>query len=106
MAFFVRGQKTDLLGCEVLALGVVSGLLISYLHEGGLDGTPPSEGGMARACGASDVESSVGEALGLGLRVDGDATWAPFVLAMAEMERNCLVCVPQGACWVRRGASS
>ena len=51
----------------MLALGVVSGLLISYLHEGGLDGTPPSEGGMARACGASDVESSVGEALGLGL---------------------------------------
>ena len=42
---------------------------------------------MARACGASDVESRAGEALGLGLRVDGDAAWAPLVLAMAKMER-------------------
>ena len=61
---------------------------------------------MVGAYGASDVESRTGEALGLGLQVDGDAAWAPLVLAMAEMERNCLVCVPQGACWVRRGASS
>ena len=36
-----------------------------------------------------NVESRVGEALSLGLRVDGDAAWAPLVLAMAEMERNC-----------------
>ena len=56
---------------------------------------------MVKACGASDVESRAGEALGLGLRVDRDATWAPLVLAMAEMERNCLACVPLGACWVR-----
>ena len=35
-----------------------------------------------------NVESRVGEALSLGLRVDGDAAWAPLVLAMAEMERN------------------
>ena len=49
---------------------------------------------MEGACGASDVESCAGEALGLGLRVDGDATWAPLVLAMVEMERNCLACVP------------
>ena len=61
---------------------------------------------MVGACGASDVESRAGEALGLGLRVDGDAAWAPLVLAMAEIERNCLACVPQGACWVHGGASS
>ena len=42
---------------------------------------------MAKACGASDVEFRVGEALGLGLQVDGDTAWAPLVLAMAEMER-------------------
>ena len=42
---------------------------------------------MARACGATDVKSRISEALGLGLRVDGDAVWAPFVLAMVEMER-------------------
>ena len=45
---------------------------------------------MVEACGASDVESRAGEALGLGLQVDGDATQAPLVLAMAEMERNYL----------------
>ena len=78
----------------MLALGVVGGLLVSYLYRRGLDGTLPSEGGMARACGASDVESRIGEAFGLGLRVDGDATWAPLILAMAEMERNCLAYVP------------
>ena len=61
---------------------------------------------MGEACRASDVESCVGEALGLALRVDGDAAWAPLVLAMDEMQRNCLACVPQGACWVRGGASS
>ena len=49
---------------------------------------------MVGAYGASDVESHLGEALGLGLRVDGDATWTLIVLAMAEMERNCLACVP------------
>ena len=59
-----------------------------------LEGTPPSESGMARACGASDVESRAGETLGLGLRVDGDVAWAPLVLAMVEIERNCLACVP------------
>ena len=42
---------------------------------------------MVEAYGASDVESRVGEALGIGLRVDGDAMWALLVLAMAEMER-------------------
>ena len=42
---------------------------------------------MTEACGASDVESRVGEALGLGLRVAGDVAWAPPVLAMVEMER-------------------
>ena len=42
---------------------------------------------MTEACGASDVESHAGEALGIGLRVDGDAMWALLVLAMAEMER-------------------
>ena len=46
---------------------------------------------MAKACGASDVESRIGEALGLGLRADGDAAWAPLVLAMDEIER-----LPQG----------
>ena len=46
---------------------------------------------MVEACGDSDVESCVGEALGLGLRADGDAAWAPLVLAMAEIER-----LPQG----------
>ena len=42
---------------------------------------------MAEACGASDMESRAGEALGLVLRADGDATWALLILAMAEMER-------------------
>ena len=42
---------------------------------------------MAKACGASDVESRIGEALGLGLRADGDAAWAPLILSMVEMER-------------------
>ena len=32
------------------------------------------------------MESRTGEALGFGLRVNGDAAWAPLVLAMAEME--------------------
>ena len=45
---------------------------------------------MAEACGASYVEFRAGEALGLGFQVDGDATWAPLVLAMAEMEKNYL----------------
>ena len=49
---------------------------------------------MTGAYGASDVESRTGEALGLGLQVDGDAAWAPLVLAMAEMERNFLACIP------------
>ena len=61
---------------------------------------------MVGAYGASYVESCAGEALVLGLRVDGDAAWAPLVLAMAEMEIDCLACVPQGASWVREGASS
>ena len=42
---------------------------------------------MGEAYGALDVEFRVGEALGLGLQVDGDTAWAPLVLAMAEMER-------------------
>ena len=42
---------------------------------------------MVEACGASDMESRAGEALGLVLRADGDGVWAPLVLAMAEMER-------------------
>ena len=42
---------------------------------------------MVEAYGASDVESRAGEALGIGLRVDGYAMWAFLVLAMAEMER-------------------
>ena len=42
---------------------------------------------MARACGASYMESRASEALGLMLRVDGDGVWAPLVLAMAEVER-------------------
>ena len=41
---------------------------------------------MTEACGGADVESHIGEALGLGLRADGDAAWAPLVLAMDEME--------------------
>ena len=45
---------------------------------------------MTEACGASYMEFRAGEALGLGLQVDGDAAWAPFVLAMAEMEKNYL----------------
>ena len=61
---------------------------------------------MVGACGASDMESHASEALGLGLRVDGDVAWAPLVLAMAKMKGNYLACVPQGACWVRGGASS
>ena len=42
---------------------------------------------MAEAYGASTIKSGAGEALGLGLRADGDAVWAPLVLAMAKMER-------------------
>ena len=42
---------------------------------------------MSEACGASAMESRVGEALGLGLRANGYAAWAPLVLAMAKMER-------------------
>ena len=49
---------------------------------------------MAGACGASDVESRAGEALSLGLRVDGDTAWAPLVLAIAEMEKNFLAIIP------------
>ena len=61
---------------------------------------------MIRACGALDVESRACEALGLRLRVDGDTAWAPFVFAMAVMERTCLACVPHSVYWVRGGASS
>nr|CAN83616.1 hypothetical protein VITISV_011369 [Vitis vinifera] len=49
--------------------------------------------GGSRGAGISEVPG--GEALVLGLRVDGDAAWAPLVLAMAEMEMDCLACVPQ-----------
>ena len=52
---------------------------------------------MVEACGASDVESCVGEALGLGLRADGDAAWAPLVLAMAKIERLVFHRVRKGA---------
>ena len=67
-----EGDKIDFLGRELLAPGVVGGLLILYLRWGGLGGTPPSEGGMVEACGASDMESHAGEALDLVLRADGD----------------------------------
>ena len=42
---------------------------------------------MAGACGASNMESRIGEALSLVLQVDGDRVWALLILAMAEMER-------------------
>ena len=42
---------------------------------------------MEEACGASDMESRAGEALGLVLRADGDGVWVPLILAMAEIER-------------------
>ena len=42
---------------------------------------------MEEACGASDMESRAGEALGLVLRDDGDMAWAPLILAMGEMEK-------------------
>ena len=71
----------------MLTPGIVGGLFVSYLRRGGLDGTTPSKGGMTEACEASDMESRTSEALRLGLWADGDAVWAPLVLAMAEMER-------------------
>ena len=40
---------------------------------------------MAGAYEALDMESRVGEALGLMLRVDGDGVLAPLVLAVAEV---------------------
>ena len=52
---------------------------------------------MAEACGASDMESRAGEALGLVLRADRDRVWAPLVLAMAEMERLVFHRVREGA---------
>ena len=42
---------------------------------------------MEEAYGASHMESRTSEALGLVLRADGDATWVPLILSMAEMER-------------------
>ena len=42
---------------------------------------------MTGACGASNMESCAGEALGVVLQADGDGVWALLVLAMAEMER-------------------
>ena len=89
LALFARGRRIDFLGRELLTPVVVGGLLVSYLRWGGLDGTPPSEGGMVEAYGASNMESHVGEALGLVLWVDGDTAWAPLILGMAEMESSC-----------------
>ena len=48
----VRVQCTKLLGGKKVALGVVGGLYVSYLHQGGLEGTLPSEDGMVGAPGA------------------------------------------------------
>ena len=42
---------------------------------------------MEEAYGASHMESRTSEALGLVLRANGDAAWAPLILAMDEMER-------------------
>ena len=52
---------------------------------------------MAKAYGASDMESRVGEALGPVLQADGDGVWAPLILAMAEVERLVFHTVRRGA---------
>ena len=53
LTFLAGGHNTKLLGREVVAPGVVGGLLISYLRwiarEEGLVGAPPSKGGIRRA---------------------------------------------------------
>ena len=58
---------------------------------------------MAEAYGASHVKFRASEALSQGLRAEGDAAWASLILVMAEMERNRLAGVPQGA---QSGSSS
>ena len=63
-------------GCEEVAQGIVGGLHVSYLHWGGLEGTPPSDGGILEALEVWDVESRVNEA----------SVWPPLVRAMSETE--------------------
>ena len=83
LTFLAGVRRTELLRCEVV---VVSGLLISYMRWGELEGTPPSKSGMVGAFGAWDVKSREKETLGLGLRVGEESVWAPLVRAMLEME--------------------
>ena len=54
------------------------------------------------------MESCTGKALGLGFRADGDATWAPLVLAMAKIERLVFhrVCVGCTECFFFRRTTS
>ena len=52
LALLARVQRTELSRHEEIALGVVGGLHVSYLHLGGLEGTPLSEDGMVGASGA------------------------------------------------------
>ena len=94
LALLAGGRRTKLSGCKVVALGVVGGLLISYLHWGaeneGLVGAPPSEGGIRGAFTAWNGESLdtwAVEALCLGVRRGEGARRAPQVRAMSKMEK-------------------
>ena len=48
LTLLARVWNTELSGREVV---IVGGLLVSYLHWGELEGTPPSKGGMDEALG-------------------------------------------------------
>ena len=98
LALLARVQRTELSRHEEIALGVVGGLHVSYLHLGGLEGTPLSEDGMVGASGAWDVESCGDEALGLGLRDGEESVWPPLIRAKSEMEWEARVCVLQVRC--------
>ena len=63
LALLAGGRHTELSRHEEAIPGVVDGLRVSYLRWGGLEGIPPSDGGILTASRAWDVESRVNEEL-------------------------------------------
>ena len=71
------------MGREELTLGVVGGLLISYL----LRRAPCTEGGTTSGCEGSVMESCTRTTVSALVRPEGDRVLAPHVLAMVDLEK-------------------
>ena len=93
LALLVEGHRTELSRHEVVAHGVVGGLLVSYLRwkigEKGPMASPPSEYGILGASAAKEGESLgtwADEGFCLMVHLGEGAGEAPRVCAMSEMK--------------------